>query len=205
MTAYKGLVRFSQKHPILWTIIAAAALSYLATALDKGWLYSLAIISNISWIVWLPFIIIGGTIIGVMTGIKSRQAGKAAMAVGCIYVLLLIPVIGLSVHYIKGRKAGNPVSIILQNPFEVARKRIFGAARVSEPKIMEPLVVTATVTSSAANIRSEPDSSKNNVIIQARNGDTLIVTGPAERGWLPVEVDGKPGYVSSELVEISDD
>jgi hypothetical protein len=26
--------------------------------------------------------------------------------------------------------------------------------------------------------------------------------GPVENGWLPVEVDGKPGYVSADLVKI---
>jgi uncharacterized protein YgiM (DUF1202 family) len=194
------------KNQILSGVIVSAVLSYLATGLDIGWLYPVAIFFNISWMIYAAFFIIADLIIGIgrIMGLKGRNVGKAATVYGCFYMLLLIPIIALTVHYTRGRKTGNPVSIVLQNPFEAARERIFGAARASEPEIVEPPVVTATVTSSAANIRSEPDGSKNNVIIQARNGDTLIVTGPAERGWLPVEVDGKQGYVSSELVEIND-
>jgi hypothetical protein len=204
VTAYKGLARFYKKHPVLWGIVVGAVVSYLAKGLDTGWLYSLAIFFNICWITSLPLSIIASVFAILIMASKGRAQAIVTAVFYCLYVLLGIAVIALSVHYIRGRKAGNPVSIVLQNPFEAARERIFGAARASEPEIVEPPAVTATVTSSAANIRSAPDSSKNNVIIQARNGDTLMVTGPAERGWLPVEVDGKPGYVSSELVEIND-
>jgi uncharacterized protein YgiM (DUF1202 family) len=114
--------------------------------------------------------------------------------------------IGLGVHYIKGRKAENPVSIVLQNPIEAARVRLFGAQSREPPMVETPVVViTATVTTSAANIRSEPDSSKNNVIIQLKSGEALIVTGSVKNGWLPVEINGIPGYVSAELVTINDD
>jgi serine/threonine protein kinase/tetratricopeptide (TPR) repeat protein/uncharacterized protein YgiM (DUF1202 family) len=62
---------------------------------------------------------------------------------------------------------------------------------------------TVAVRSNAANIRSAPDSSKNNVITTLRNGDILTVTGSVNNGWLPVEVDGQAGYVSADLVELS--
>jgi formylglycine-generating enzyme required for sulfatase activity/serine/threonine protein kinase len=61
----------------------------------------------------------------------------------------------------------------------------------------------ATIISGQANIRSAPDSTKNNVIIQMKRGDTLIVTGSVNKGWLPVEVNGQAGYISADLVEIS--
>jgi hypothetical protein len=62
---------------------------------------------------------------------------------------------------------------------------------------------TGTVISAAANIRSAPDSSKNNVITQMKKGDVLTVTGSVDNGWLPVEVDGQAGYVSADLVELT--
>jgi uncharacterized protein YgiM (DUF1202 family)/tetratricopeptide (TPR) repeat protein len=62
----------------------------------------------------------------------------------------------------------------------------------------------AVIISGQANIRSAPDSSKSNVIVQMKKGDTLIVTGSVNNGWLPVEVDGQAGYISADLVEISE-
>jgi hypothetical protein len=70
-------------------------------------------------------------------------------------------------------------------------------AKIKSVEIVQNARITATVTSNAANIRSEPDSSKNNVIIQAKSGDILMVTGPVEKGWFTVDVVGKPCYVSS--------
>jgi serine/threonine protein kinase/Flp pilus assembly protein TadD len=66
----------------------------------------------------------------------------------------------------------------------------------------EPSVVTVAIISSAANIRSAPDSSKNNVIATLKNGDVLAVTGSVENGWLPVETGGRAGYVSADLVDM---
>jgi serine/threonine protein kinase len=84
------------------------------------------------------------------------------------------------------------------------RLGLFRRGAVAEESVgEEPPVVTATVTSAAANIRSAPDSSKNNVIIQMKAGDTLIVTGPVANGWLPVEANGQAGYVSADLVAIT--
>ncbi|MDR1575592.1 MAG: tetratricopeptide repeat protein [Treponema sp.] len=71
-----------------------------------------------------------------------------------------------------------------------------------EVVVEEPPVVTVTVTSAAANIRSAPDSTKDNVITQMKKGDTLIAAGAVNNGWLPVEIDGQAGYVSASLVSM---
>jgi hypothetical protein len=62
--------------------------------------------------------------------------------------------------------------------------------------------VTATIIGGTANIRSAPDSTKNNVIATLKKGDVLTVTGSVNNGWLPVEVDGQGGYVSTNLVDM---
>jgi membrane protein implicated in regulation of membrane protease activity len=197
----KGLAGLANKHPILWGIIVAAVISYLATFLNIGWLHSLAILCNIGSIisiaVWIV-LIIPGIISGLTGRVKLYQTVSIAL-----FILSIILTIGLSVHYIKGRKAENPVSIVLQNPFEAARKYVFGKTSIkSEPVEETPVIVTAMVISRTANIRSAPDSSKNNVITQVKNGGILTVTGPVEKGWFPVEINGKPGYVSADLVKI---
>jgi hypothetical protein len=160
--------------------------------------YNSAIIMNIVFILTVAKEIVG-PILGIIF-LHRRKLSRIVSVV--VFLLYCIGVIGLSAHYIKGRKTENPVSIILQNPFEAARKYVFGASTV-EP-VETPVIVTATVTSDAANIRSAPDSGKNNVIIQIKKGGILTVTGPVENDWLPVEVDGKPGYVSANLVRIND-
>jgi TPR repeat protein len=113
----------SGKHSLIWGVILAVAVSYLATGLDIGWLHSLAIFFNISWILYLAL-----TILVWIMGFTRRP--KLVLAVYSVLAFLfLILLIGFNVHYIKGRKTGNPVSIVLQNPIEAARKRFFGAGK----------------------------------------------------------------------------
>ncbi|MDR1786439.1 MAG: SH3 domain-containing protein [Spirochaetaceae bacterium] len=61
---------------------------------------------------------------------------------------------------------------------------------------------TATVTSDALNVRGGPGVD-NPVITQVKKGDVLTVTGDKQNGWLPVEFNGKRGFVSSEMVQIN--
>jgi hypothetical protein len=63
---------------------------------------------------------------------------------------------------------------------------------------------TAISINDLLDIHSTPDSSKDNVIIQARKGNTLSVTGAVEKGWLPVEYSGKAGFVSADLVKVNE-
>lgn len=61
---------------------------------------------------------------------------------------------------------------------------------------------TAVVTNDALNVRAGP-SAKHKVLMQVKRGDILTVTGEVQNGWLPVEVDGQAGFVSSEMVRIN--
>jgi hypothetical protein len=59
---------------------------------------------------------------------------------------------------------------------------------------------SATVTSVALNMRTEP--SANGALIKTlKKGDTLTVTGETANGWTPVEHDGAKGYVSAQYIE----
>jgi hypothetical protein len=126
-----GAGAISKKHPLLWGIIVAAAVSYLATGLDIGWLYSLAIIGNVGLIFSLAF-----SIVVFIIRIIGRKNAKRILWISILLFLLgisgIISVICFSVHYIKGRKTENPVSFVLQNPFEAARKHFFTGKNSSE-------------------------------------------------------------------------
>jgi tetratricopeptide (TPR) repeat protein len=64
-----------------------------------------------------------------------------------------------------------------------------------------PAMPTATVTPDALNFRAGPGV--NSAILSTlHKGDSLSVTGEAQDGWLPVEYDGKQGFVSAEFVNI---
>jgi TPR repeat protein len=143
--ASKGLSGFAQKHQLLYPLIIAFLVSYIATAFNIGWLYSLAIFFNVSWIITLVVIIIST----VMRLIWPRHA---AVIWTVLLLLSLIPIIGLNVHYIKGRTRGNPVSIILQNPFEVLRIRIFGADNAKEIFIEQTFPLDLKSENGAAKI-----------------------------------------------------
>jgi len=59
---------------------------------------------------------------------------------------------------------------------------------------------TVTVTSDALNLRARAYGDAE-IIKTLKKGDILKVTGSDINGWLPVEHEGKHGYVSKELVE----
>jgi tetratricopeptide (TPR) repeat protein len=118
-------------------------------------------------------------------GMKKWNASTAALAWPPILTAVAIFIIMFS-------GAGILFQNMLQNLLLPGREVV----------VEEPSIVTTTVISDAANIRSAPDSSKNNVITQLKKGDTLIVSGSIDNGWLPVEVDGQPGYVSAELISM---
>jgi hypothetical protein len=107
------------KHQFLYIIISMLAVSYIATGLNIGWLHSFAILANIGGILTLAVSIIGVLLVIVMPK-------RAAALIAVVFFISGILTLGFGIHYIKGRKAGNPVSIVLQNPFEAARKHFFG-------------------------------------------------------------------------------
>lgn len=59
---------------------------------------------------------------------------------------------------------------------------------------------TVTITADSLNLRSEASMSSN-VIKILKKGDTLTVTGNAEKGWLPVIHNGDNGFVNVAYVE----
>jgi len=67
----------------------------------------------------------------------------------------------------------------------------------------ESKTVTATVISDYLNLRSGP-SVNNQALTQVKKGDVLTVTGEIEHGWVPVEFNGKAGYVSAEMVRFNE-
>jgi hypothetical protein len=94
--------------PIVGGIVGL--LVYLSSIHNIGWLRSLEIIFNIGLIVFIAAVII----YFVLAHIWPRRSNGIMVA---LFFLALIPTIGLGVHYVKGRKTGNPVSIILENPY----------------------------------------------------------------------------------------
>jgi len=124
----KGVGSISKKYPLLWAIIAAAIISYLATGFDISLLHSMAIFFNVSWILLLAYYMVFFVIRIICKKRAKLIIGIAAM----LGILMGILTICFSVHYIKGRKTENPISIVLQNPFEAARKHFFIGKSSSE-------------------------------------------------------------------------
>jgi hypothetical protein len=61
--------------------------------------------------------------------------------------------------------------------------------------------VTATVTSDALNLRAKP-SANSTILNTLRKGTRVSVTGEVRNGWLPVEYEGKRGFVNNKFVSI---
>jgi hypothetical protein len=102
-----------------------AGVSYATDKIDAGWLHSFAIICNTVGIVWLAKTII----IGVLKRIRPPRVFLVMRILSILGFLAFILNIGLSIHFVNGRKTANPVSVVLQNPFETARKHFFGAGK----------------------------------------------------------------------------
>jgi tetratricopeptide (TPR) repeat protein len=113
---------------IFFGLIVLAGVSYLADGLDKGWLHSLAIIFNIAGVVWLGISIII-RLFGIFLINRIRYNLLALIVAALYFFCQAIFDIGLSVYFVMGRKVENPVSMFLQNPFEVARKRFLGTGK----------------------------------------------------------------------------
>jgi hypothetical protein len=62
-------------------------------------------------------------------------------------------------------------------------------------------LVTATVTSDALNLRAKPNASST-ILSTLRKGTRVSVTGEVRNGWLPVEHEGKQGFVNNKFVSI---
>jgi formylglycine-generating enzyme required for sulfatase activity len=84
--------------------------------------------------------------------------------------------------------------------FRVARTYHPFVSDASQPSAQP----SALVIIDFANIRSGPDLSINNVIVQARKDDILTITGTIEKGWLPVEYEGHAGFISADLVKVDE-
>jgi hypothetical protein len=112
-------------------LIIMAGTSYIADRLDKGWMHSLAIIFNIAGMVWFVQTVIDRTILIRLRIMQIKNKNKRLFAF-IMALMLFSPVligIGTSVHFVKGLKTENPISIFLQNPFEAARKYFSGAGK----------------------------------------------------------------------------
>jgi uncharacterized protein YgiM (DUF1202 family) len=120
-------------------------------------------------------------------GVSRTTAGKKKHGgIGIIIVLFIIAAAaGVSVHY-------------KENLFTSLK-----SADVSGNTQDIPALPTARVINANLNVRSGP-STKNSVVIQVHKDDILTVTGMEENGWLPVDYNGKAGFVSAELVKVNE-
>ncbi|GHV79249.1 hypothetical protein AGMMS49944_10400 [Spirochaetia bacterium] len=62
----------------------------------------------------------------------------------------------------------------------------------------------ATVTTDALNMREKP-SAKETLIRTLHKGERLIISGEVQNGWVPVEIDGKRGFVSDSYISIEEE
>jgi len=81
-------------------------------------------------------------------------------------------------------------------------QKITNKSTVSAPAVPGKSSGKATVSAESANFRDKA-STDSNVIQKVKKGDTLTVRGAAEGGWLPVEFNGKEGFISADLVTMS--
>ncbi|MCB9764793.1 MAG: SH3 domain-containing protein [Alphaproteobacteria bacterium] len=57
---------------------------------------------------------------------------------------------------------------------------------------------TYRITASALNVRSEPDSSKDNKLGRLKRGDQVTATATS-KGWLQIRFEGKEGWISADF------
>jgi len=159
------------------------------------------------WTIILMIVILAAT--GSVGGLAGGKAGELVNAgikkiIPLGYnkkgkaLLVIVPLVCLAVlGYSAWKFAPGAVS-------GVVNIKEFIAAETSgnAPKPKVSALPTATVTSDALNMRGGPGVD-NPIITQVRKGDVLTVTGNKQNGWLPVEFNGKRGFVSSEMVQIN--
>jgi uncharacterized protein YgiM (DUF1202 family) len=61
-------------------------------------------------------------------------------------------------------------------------------------------VATVNVTAPEINLWAGPSRSTEQLVKGIKQGTSLIATGEAENGWLPVYYSGKSGYVDAQYV-----
>jgi uncharacterized protein YgiM (DUF1202 family) len=79
-------------------------------------------------------------------------------------------------------------------------------SRMRRPVAVEQVVKrkVATVTTDALNMREKP-SENEALIMTLHKGDRLIVNAEPQDGWVPVEIDGKSGFVSDSFILIEEE
>jgi hypothetical protein len=92
-----------------------------------------------------------------------------------------------------------------ENIFAVALERVksgLGSLWNGEkeiPALVEEITILSAPVKSDVNLRKTPSGS-GDLITVLKKGDIIIITGEVANGWMPVEYDGKSGYVSAEYV-----
>jgi uncharacterized protein YgiM (DUF1202 family) len=88
--------------------------------------------------------------------------------------------------------------------YRVANQYIY--FRTRSPVVVEEVVkrTVATVTSDALNMREQP-SAEGALIRTLQKGTRLTVSGEVRDGWVPVEIDGTPGFVNGSYVSIEEE
>jgi uncharacterized protein YgiM (DUF1202 family) len=78
--------------------------------------------------------------------------------------------------------------------------------RTKSPVAVEQAVErkVATVISDALNMREQP-LAEGALIRTLQKGSRLTVSGEVQDGWVPVEIDGTRGFVSSSYVSIGEE
>jgi uncharacterized protein YgiM (DUF1202 family) len=84
---------------------------------------------------------------------------------------------------------------------QLLNPRIKTEASVSEISVTIP---TGTVIADALNMRDVP-SANGKLIATLKKGDHLTIIGDLQDNWLPVEINGSRGFVSSSFVSIDEE
>jgi len=73
---------------------------------------------------------------------------------------------------------------------------------ITAPAVPGKAAGKATVIAESANFRDKA-STESNILQKVKKGDVLTVRGAEEGGWLPVKFNGKEGFISADLVTVS--
>jgi len=81
-------------------------------------------------------------------------------------------------------------------------QKLLNKTAVTAPAVTGKAAGKATVSAESANFRDKA-STESNILQKVKKGDVLTIRGAEESGWLPVEFDGKEGFISADMVTIS--
>jgi uncharacterized protein YraI len=161
------------------------------------------------------FIISGIFALGIALGAWALLGRVLGIGVGWNvfwFIMIILGAFFLTMIAFGYKYAARPVNIFFSLIFAITGAvSFFAIPKPAEPANPSPVeftmqeitIKTATVTSDSLNYRSGPGTS-NDIIKTLRRGDSLVVTGVEENGWVPVQHENDFGYVSSDLIATED-